>query len=183
MNATRPVPVLMLTLAGAAIAACESGPEAVPCAEPTVSIIGPASLVFADSVEPTPRKFLFPTSAWGDSALPDVAASALRGRGPSYLFPPDPGLNQQVRDRLVASGPYSGLLVFYHGMQAHADTAVDVTFSGRFITGPQDGMVVPHKSVRMVCDAGRWAMPRADTAGADTTGTDTTGADSAAAAQ
>lgn len=178
MNATRPLPVVVLTLAVSALAACESGPAEVPCPAPSVNIIGPAALAFADSVEPPPRKFLFPTSAWGDSALPDVAASALRGEGPSYLFPPDSNVNRPVRDGLIKSGPYSGLLVFYHGIQSHGDTAVDVTFSGRFVTGPQDGMVVPHKSVRMVCNAGRWAMERPDTAG-----TDTTGADSAEAAQ
>ena len=178
MNASRALPAVSLATALAALVACQSGPDMIACPAPTVELTQVAAVAYIDSLEPTPRKFLFATqSSWGDSALPEPAAVGLRGKGPSYLYPPDSSLNRQVRDRLVGSGPFSGFLPFYHGMQAHGDTAVDFTFSGRFVTGSYDGLVVPHKAVRLVCDGttGNWITPKpaadstSDSAAADTT--------------
>lgn len=178
MTVTRALPFVVLGTALTVLAACESGPEMIACPAPTVDLTQIAAVAYVDSLEPTPRKFLFATqSTWGDSALPEPAAVGLRAKGPSYLFPPDTNLNRQVRNRLVASGPFSGFLPFYHGMQAHGDTAVDFTFSGRFITGSYDGLVVPHKAVRLVCDGttGTWTTPKAPAdSTSDTTGADTT---------
>lgn len=164
MTVFRARPFLALAIALGALTACESGPDMIACPTPTVNLTQLAAVAYVDSLEPTPRKFLFSTlSAWGDSALPEPAAIGLRAKGPSYLYPPDSSMNRQVRDRLVASGPFSGFLPFYHGMQVHGDTAVDFTFSGRFVTGSYDGLVLPHKAVRLVCDGltGTWTTPKA----------------------
>ena len=163
MTVSRALPLLVLGTALTAIA-CDSGPDLIACPAPTADLIQIAAVAYIDSLEPTPRKFLFATmSAWGDSALPDAAAKALDGKGPSYLYPPDSATNKVVRDRLIRSGPFSGFLPFYHGMQVHGDTAVDFTFSGRFVTGSYDNLVMPHKPVRLVCDGttGTWTTPKA----------------------
>ena len=177
MTVSRAHSLVVLGTALGVLSACESGPDPLACPAPTVALTQVAAVAYADTLEPTPRKFLFATqSSWGDSALPEAAAVGLRAKGPSYLFPPDTGLNRQVRNRLVASGPFSGFLPFYHGMQMHGDTAVDFTFSGRFVTGEYDGLVMPHRAIRMVCDGttGTWITPKppadsaSDSAAADT---------------
>ena len=162
MTVSRALPLLVLGTTLTAIA-CDSGPDPIACPAPTAELIQIAAVAYVDSLEPTPRKFLLATmSAWGDSALPDAAAKALALKGPPYLYPPDSAANKPVRDRLIRSGPFSGFLPFYHGMQVHGDTAVDFTFSGRFVTGSYDNLVMPHKAVRLVCDGttGNWATPK-----------------------
>lgn len=165
----RPSPFLRVAAfvaAVGAVSACASFGENIACPDPTVGITDSAIVVFIDSVEPPPRRFLIATADYGDSALPEQARSAMALEGPTYMFPSDPAVNQQVRDRLLRAGPFPALLVFYHGMQPLGDTAVDVTFSGRFVTGEWDGMIAPRRAVRMVCASnGMWTTrrPAADT--------------------
>ena len=162
------LPPLAAFVAGVgAVSACASLGENMPCPEPSVGITDSAIVAFIDTVQPTPRRFLVATADWGDSSLPEPARAAMGLQGPTYMYPADSSVNQQVRDRLVRAGPSTVLLVFYHGMQPLGDTAVDITFSGRFVTGVQDGMVVPHTPVRMYCSNGVWlADPPSDSADA-----------------
>lgn len=164
------VPVAAFVAAVAGVAACASFGDNIECPPPSVAITDSAVVAFFDSVEPPPRRFLIATADYGDSSLPEAARAAMGMEGPTYMFPSDPAVNQQVRDRLVRSGPFPALLVFYHGMEALGDTAVNVTFSGRFVTGPHEGIIAPHTPVRMVCAAnGAWRVARP--ARAETTST------------
>ncbi|HUF25771.1 MAG TPA: hypothetical protein VMM18_02220 [Gemmatimonadaceae bacterium] len=150
-----------LALLGSAmvVAACDiGGSRRVACPTPTMSLTDTAAVAYVGSVEPLPMRFLIATSEYGDSALPEPAVAGIRSKGPSYFYPPDPTRNAPVRERLVRAGPFPALLVFYHGMEVHGDTAADFTFSGSFVTGNYDGTVAPHHSVRMVCADGRWQL-------------------------
>lgn len=152
------------------VSACASFGDSYSCPEPTVGITDSAVVAFFETVEPPPRRFLIATADYGDSALPEAATRGMYMEGPTYMYPNDSALTQQVRDRLVRAGPFPAILIFYHGMEPLGDSAVDVTFSGRFVTGAQHGMVVPHKSVRMACsEDGTWQVRRPsyeDTTGA-----------------
>ncbi len=167
MRYSSSLPLAAFVAAVGGVSACASLGDNVECAPPTLAITDSAVVAFFDSVEPPPRRFLIATSDYGDSSLPEPARVAMGMQGPTYLFPADPAVNQPVRDRLVRSGPFPALLVFYHGMQPQGDTGVDITFSGRFVTGPHEGIIAPHTPVRMVCGAnGTWQVarpPRADT--------------------
>jgi hypothetical protein len=104
-------------------------------------------------MQPTPRRFL--TAVGTDSALPTLAFQAIQDRGPSYLYPTDLAGRKVVLDRLEAVGPWSSLLVSWHGMEKH-DSVAEIRLGGTYVGGKDDGTVAPSRAMVFACDTLPW---------------------------
>jgi len=150
----------MLVAAALILTACSGGKgkktsNGVPCREPTDSAAWKAIIAYTKSVDPYPQRFL--SAARSDSALPDVGVAALQDRGPTWFFPPDSAGRTKVRDRLN-DGVANTLLVYWHGVQQEADTAIAIRLNGRYIGGAREGTLSPSAVYRFTCPDDRWVM-------------------------
>ncbi|HEX8851324.1 MAG TPA: hypothetical protein VF761_17490 [Gemmatimonadaceae bacterium] len=116
-------------------------------------------LAYVKDANPYPQRFLSP--ALTDSALPDAGVAALQEKGPTYFFPPDSAGRAKVRGKMADVGPYTSLVVAWHGTRREADTAVVVRLSGRYVGGKYEGTVAPPKTFRFRCTDGRWTLASA----------------------
>lgn len=156
--------VLLLAVATAVVIACSGGAggsssAAASCRQSPDSATWTAVLKYIKDAVPYPQRFL--SAALTDSALPDVGVSALQEKGPTYFFPPDSAGRMKVRTKMDDVGPYTSLLVAWHGMSREADTAVVVRLGGRYIGGKFEGTVAPPKVYRFRCTDGRWTIANA----------------------
>ena len=161
VQSRRPLAPLLLVFATVAAMACSGGASASStasesCRQSPDSATWQAVLGYIKNASPYPQRFL--SAALTDSALPDVGVSALQEKGPTYFFPKDSAGRMKVRAKMDDVGPYTSLLVAWHGMSREADTAVTVRLSGRYIGGKFEGTVAPLKVFRFRCVNGRWAI-------------------------
>lgn len=145
----------------ATIAACSGGggssaAASESCRQSPDSATWLAVLDYIKTASPYPQRFLSP--ALTDSALPDVGVAALQEKGPTYFFPPDSAGRSKVRRKMDDVGPYTSLLVAWHGLTQEADTAIVVRLGGRYIGGKFEGTVAPPKVYRFRCTNGRWTV-------------------------
>ena len=161
----RSFPAVLALVAAAAVAiACSGGAgggssAAESCRQSPDSATWLAVLSYIKNANPYPQRFL--TAALTDSGLPDVGVLALQEKGPTYFFPPDSAGRMKVRAHMDDVGPYTALLVAWHGMSRQADTAVVVRLGGRYIGGKFEGTVSAPRVYRFRCTNGRWAIANA----------------------
>ena len=151
-------------LAVAGIVACSSGGSggssaSASCRQSPDSATSQAVLAYIKEANPYPQRFL--SAALTDSALPDVGVEALQVKGPTYFFPPDSAGRTKLRKKLDDVGPYTSLLVAWHGMSREADTALVVRLSGRYVGGKFEGTPAQLRAFRFRCTDGRWTLIRA----------------------
>lgn len=142
------------------LAACSGGDSkktaaGVSCRQSNDSATWRAVVAYAKSSDPYAQRFL--SASAGDSALPEVGLAALQDRGPTWLFPADSAGRSKVRDRLN-DGVANTLLVYWHGFQQEADTAMTIRLSGRYIGGEHEGTVSKSKVYRFKCPDDRWVL-------------------------
>jgi hypothetical protein len=155
--------VLALALA-AVVSACSGGAggssAAESCRQSPDSATWLAVLSYIKEARPYPQRFL--SAALTDSALPDVGVSALQEKGPTYFFPPDSAGRTKVRNKMDDVGPYTSLLVAWHGIHRMGDTALVVELSGRYVGGKFEGTAAPLRGFLFRCTTGRWTLARAE---------------------
>lgn len=156
--------VLVLALA-VLTAACSGGSgssrssASASCRQSPDSATWLAVLSYIKNASPYPQRFMTP--ALTDSALPEVGVAALQEKGPTYFFPPDSAGRLKLRKKLDDVGPYTSLLVSWHGMTREADSALVIRLSGTYINGKFDGNPAAPKVFRFHCANGRWALANA----------------------
>ena len=164
MNAGSPRrSLLILAIAATGVAfACSGGSSEAnrrsfaACQQRRDSATWHAVLAYVKNATPYPQRFLSPAGT--DSALPDAGVAALQEKGPTYFFPPDSAKRAQVRKHMDNQGPYTALLVAWHGATVEADTGLVVRLSGRYIGGKFEGTAAPMKSFRFGCANSRWVL-------------------------
>lgn len=133
------------------------------CDEPTTALVPTAMDTYLAGMKPTPRRFLI--AAGTDSAIPAAGESELQRRGPTYVFPADPGLQKRVLRRLDSiSGVYGDmptLLVTYRGVRRVGEGQALVRLGGYFLGGRNDGKIA-HATVGFMCHGARWKAVRAE---------------------
>lgn len=153
-----------LALSFATVMACSGGgsggsSSSASCRQSPDSATARAVLAYIKDANPYPQRFLSP--ALTDSALPDAGVAALQEKGPTYFFPPDSAGRTKVRSKMADVGPYTSLVVAWHGTSREADTAVVVRLSGRYVGGKYEGTVAAPKTFRFRCTDGRWTLASA----------------------
>ena len=142
--------------------AAEEKKAAVPppptCTDPAASAVGAAVANYVKLVEPTPMRFLVASGT--DSALPEPGLRALQDKGPTFLYPASPALQQQIRTSLAEKGDWPTLLVVYRGARAAGNTAT-VRLGGHFVGGKTGGKTVPSRVLNFVCDSTGWRFTTA----------------------
>jgi hypothetical protein len=61
-------------------------------------------------------------------------------------------------------GVANTLLVYWHGVQQEADTAISIRLNGRYIGGAHEGTESPSIVFRFTCPEDRWVMSDTTTA-------------------
>ena len=164
----------VLALAALALAACGGGERSASdgraaagggapgCAQPPGdSAYFVATQEYLKGLTPKPRRFLSPVGT--DSALPDAAFKALQDNGPSYLYPPDPAGQKKVLDRLEEVGPWTALLVSWHGVERMGESAAVIRLRGHFLLGGEtNAQAAPARRMRFDCEGGRWRFTRTE---------------------
>ncbi|HEX2779681.1 MAG TPA: hypothetical protein VHM30_09290 [Gemmatimonadaceae bacterium] len=150
-----------LLVATLIIAACSGGSSgsssaASTCRQSPDSATWQAVLRYIKDASPYPQRFL--SAALTDSALPDIGVAALQEKGPTYFYPPDSSGRVKVRKKMEDIGPYTSLLVAWHGMSREADTALVIRLSGQYVGGKFEGTASPLRVFRFKCDNGRWTI-------------------------
>ena len=148
----------------AAVAACSGGGSggsraSARCRQSPDSATAQAVLAYIKDANPYPQRFL--SAALTDSALPDVGVEALQVKGPTYFYPPDSAGRVKVRRKMDDVGPYTSLLVAWHGMSREADSALVVRLGGGYVGGKYEGTPSAPKSYRFRCTEGRWTLAKA----------------------
>ena len=115
-----------------------------------------AVLAYVKASSPYPQRFLSPSGT--DSSLPDIGVLALQEKGPTYFFPPDSAQRLKVRKKMLDVGPYTTLLVAWHGSRRETDTSLVVRLGGTYIGGPHDAEPGIPRAFRFGCDNGRWRL-------------------------
>ncbi|HEX2716857.1 MAG TPA: hypothetical protein VHM67_04200 [Gemmatimonadaceae bacterium] len=162
VTARRSLVILALTFVAGAAFACSGGSSQADrrslaaCHQRRDSATWQAVIAYAKSASPYPQRFL--SAAGTDSALPDAGVAALQEKGPTYFFPPDTAQRAKVRKHMDNMGPYTALLVAWHGATAEADSALVVRLSGRYVGGKFEGTVAPMKAFRFNCANSRWVL-------------------------
>ena len=141
-------------------AAARGGAQA--CAQPPGdSAYFVATQEYLKGLTPKPRRFLSPVGT--DSALPDAAFKALQDNGPSYLYPSDPAGQKKVLDRLEEVGPWTALLVSWHGVERLGESAAVIHLRGHFLLGADsNAQATQARLVRFDCEGGRWRFTRTE---------------------
>ena len=167
MNA--PPRLVALALTGVWIVGCggsgerrTSGRAGQVCAHPPGdSAYFVATQEYLKGITPKPRRLLYPVGT--DSTPPAAAIRALQDAGPSYLFPSDPAGQKKVLDRLEEVGPWTALLVSWHGVERLGESAAVVRLRGHFLLGQdtaaQTGLA---RALRFECEGGSWRFTRAE---------------------
>jgi hypothetical protein len=130
------------------------------CGAPGDEVVSMAVTEYLKKVTPPPKRFL--VSVGTDSALPDAAGQALQDKGPTFLYPADPGQQTVVRKQLAAKGNFPTLLIAYHGLRQLDDTRAVVRVGGHFVGGAEDGRAAPSGVIYFQCDTARWHVVRAE---------------------
>lgn len=126
-----------------------------PCVSGDTTAVGRAVYEFITTQRPTPQRFL--SAAGTDSGVPEDGFKILQGKGPTYFYTSDPKGQAQVREKLDLAGPYTSLLVVYHGKtEADAGLQVAVTLGGHYIGGEHEGTVAPTRTITVRCEGGQW---------------------------
>jgi hypothetical protein len=150
--------IVVVTLVTAAACSGDSKPRPVnlrACA-PEDSATWLAVLAYVKAASPYPQRFLSPSGT--DSSLPDVGVLALQEKGPTYFFPPDSAQRLKVRKKMLDVGPYTTLLVAWHGSHRETDTSLVVRLGGTYIGGPHNAEQGIPRAFRFGCDNGRWRL-------------------------
>lgn len=165
----KPLVQSRIFLAGSALfllctVACSGGGSsgssaAASCRQSPDSATWKAVLGYIKDANPYPQRFL--SAALTDSALPDVGVEALQEKGPTYFYPPDSAGRAKVRKNMDDIGPYTSLLVAWHGLSREADTALVVRLSGAYVGGKYEGKGAPLRVFRFRCTDGRWTLTTA----------------------
>lgn len=155
--------ILALVLVTGTAFACSGGGSsridrrsAAACQQRRDSATWQAVLAYVKAASPYPQRFL--SAAGTDSALPDAGVAALQEKGPTYFFPPDTAQRAKVRKHMDNMGPYTALLVAWHGATTDGDSALVVRLGGRYVGGKFEGTVAPTKSFRFSCANSRWVL-------------------------
>ena len=155
--------VVVLVLASLATAfACSGGSSRADrrsrasCQQRRDSATWQAVLAYVKNASPYPQRFL--SAAGTDSALPEAGVSALQEKGPTYFFPPDSAQRAKVRKHMDSMGPYTALLLAWHGATPDGDSAIVLRLSGRYVGGKFEGTTAPMKSFRFACTNSRWVL-------------------------
>lgn len=153
-------PVLGLLAVLAAIA-CSGGesksrPVNVRACAPEDSATWYAVLAYIKASSPYPQRFLSPAGT--DSSLPDIGVMALQEKGPTYFFPPDSAQRLKVRKKMDDVGPYTTLLVAWHGSRRESDTSLVVRLGGTYIGGKHNAEPGIPRAFRFGCDQGKWRL-------------------------
>ena len=115
-----------------------------------------AVLAYVKASSPYPQRFLSPSGT--DSSLPDIGVLALQEKGPTYFFPPDSAQRLKVRKQMLDVGPYTTLLVAWHGSHRETDTSLVVRLGGTYIGGPHNAEPGIPRAFHFGCDNGRWRL-------------------------
>lgn len=153
-----PLAILLGVLAASACSGGDSKPRPVnvqACA-PEDSATWLAVLAYIKASSPYPQRFLSPSGT--DSSLPDVGVLALQEKGPTYFFPPDSAQRMKVRAKMQDVGPYTTLLVAWHGSHRETDTSLVVRLGGTYIGGPHNAEPGVPRAFRFGCDQGKWRL-------------------------
>lgn len=135
--------------------------SSIICNPPGDSVIVTAVREYLQGLSPKPRRFLI---AFGsDSALPAVGHQVLQSRGPTYLYPPDPAKQAELRKKLSSEfGDIRTLLVLYGGLERPDDARAVVRLGGQLIGGPDDGQRTPSRAMLFSCETAQWKYARAE---------------------
>jgi hypothetical protein len=168
LPALAPRHAALLALAAAVAAACggDARPErgakassaAAPCRAGVEEAVALAAADYIKTVKPKPERFL--VSVGTDSALGDAGMTMLQDKGPTYLFPGDPSLQTQVRSLLHEKGDYTTLLVVRRSARAQNGRA-EVTLSGHYVGGEDEGKTPGPRSYVFGCDTTGWRITTA----------------------
>jgi hypothetical protein len=157
---------MALPLAAVAAAGCgggkggAAGGRTAACAQPPGdAAYYAAAQEYLKGLAPAPRRFLNPVGT--DSALPDGAFRALQDKGPSYLFPTEPGARRKLLARLDSVGPWAGLLVTWHGVERRGDSVAVIRLGGHYIVGEGRGQAAPRRALHFACDTA-WHYSRTE---------------------
>lgn len=121
-----------------------------------------ATQEYLKGLQPKPRRFLSPVGT--DSELPPAAFKAIQDAGPSYLYPRDPAGQKAVLTRLQDVGPWTALLLSWHGVERVGDTAAFIRLRGHFLIDEGGGQAraAPARRIRFDCTADRWRFTRTE---------------------
>jgi hypothetical protein len=136
-----------------AAAARPEGPKV--CAPGTDDALTLAVREYVKQATPKPQRFL--VSVGTDSALPEAGQRALQDRGPMYLYPATPALQQQIRTLLHDKGDYTTLLVVLRDA-SRRDSTVTVRLDGHYVGGEEDGRNAGPRVYQASCAAGAWRL-------------------------
>ncbi|MGZ8491761.1 MAG: hypothetical protein ACXWZS_06070 [Gemmatirosa sp.] len=136
-----------------AAAARPEGPKV--CAPGTDDALTLAVREYVKQATPKPQRFL--VSVGTDSALPEAGQRALQDRGPMYLFPAAPALQQQIRTLLHEKGDYTTLLLVLRDA-SRRDSTVTVRLDGHYVGGEEDGRPAGPRVYQASCSAGAWRL-------------------------
>jgi hypothetical protein len=152
----------VVTLAAVlATLACSGGdskprPVNLQACAPEDSATWLAVLAYIKASSPYPQRFLSPSGT--DSSLPDIGVLALQEKGPTYFFPPDSAQRLKVRKKMDDVGPFTTLLVAWHGKHRDTDTSMVVRLGGTYIGGPHNAEPGTPRAFRFGCDQGKWRL-------------------------
>lgn len=155
------VATLLVFVAIAIGDACSGGdskprPVNVAACAPEDSATWQAVLAYIKASSPYPQRFLSPSGT--DSSLPDIGVMALQEKGPTYFFPPDSAQRLKVRKKMEDVGPFTTLLVAWHGSRRDTDTSLTVRLGGTYIGGPHNAEPGIPRAFRFGCDQGKWHL-------------------------
>ncbi|GLC27098.1 hypothetical protein [Roseisolibacter agri] len=136
-----------------AAAARDEGP--VVCGPGTDEALTLAVREYIKQATPKPQRFL--VSVGTDSALPEAGQRALQDKGPMYLFPAQPALQQQMRTLLHDKGDYTTLLLVLRDATRRDSTAT-VRLDGHYVGGEDDGKPAGPRVYQVSCAAGKWRL-------------------------
>jgi len=136
-----------------AAAARDEGPKV--CAPGTDDALTLAVREYIKQATPKPQRFL--VSVGTDSALPEAGQRALQDKGPMYLFPAAPALQQQIRTLLHDKGDYTTLLLVMRDATRRDSSAI-VRLDGHFVGGEEDGRPAGPRVYQVSCSAGAWRL-------------------------
>jgi hypothetical protein len=128
----------------------------------TGEAVGVAVAEYIKRAQPVPQRFLSAVGA-GTTPLPETGFRALKDKGPTYLYPPDPKGQETVKAKLADVGPYTSLLVTFGGTTMDpSGEAATVRLGGGYVGGQHDGRVAPARAVRLRCEGNTWKVVSAE---------------------
>ena len=129
---------------------------AAACVPDTGARVAAAVTDFIKNAQPTPQRYL--TAAGTDSALPEMGLKVLQDKGPTYFYPADTALREQVRGQLASIGDYNTILVTFRGIAEPAKDTAIVRLGGHYIGGKAEGQHYGPRSYTLACDSTGWRV-------------------------